>query len=236
MANDEDRRKKRFIIKSRVIVNNSIEAYAIDISEGGMYIYTPEVFTKGSLIDIALFLKEGEKPLKGKARVQYVHEGVGMGVMFSGLGIEERKRLKEFIYKVKEKPFEAEKIHMKKILLIDDSETARRMYKSSLLMEGFFVTEAPSGLEGIKRLRENIPDLIVLDLIMEDMDGYKFLQLVRVNPEWEDIPVLVLSGRMTPAEMDRAAALGINDYLVKATTSPKKLVEKVREVLEKVSK
>lgn len=101
------------------------------------------------------------------------------------------------------------------------------MYKTNLMTKGFFVIEASGGMEGVKRLRKGIPALIVLDLIMEDMDGYKFLQIIKVNPEWENIPVLVLSGRMTTAEMDRAASLGIDDYLVKATTSPKKLTEKV---------
>jgi CheY-like chemotaxis protein len=236
MVNGNNRRQKRSLIKKNVRINGKINASAIDISEGGMYIYTSESFPKGSLIDTELSLRDGESPLRVKAKVQHIHEGIGFGVMFCGLGPQERKKLKEFIYKIEGKPFETEKLHMKKILLIDDSDTARSMYKSSLLMEGFFVIEASSGMEGIKRLREVIPELIVLDLIMEDMDGYKFLQIVRVNPEWENIPVLVLTGRMTTAEMDRAASLGINDYLVKATTSPKKLAEKVKGVLEKVSK
>lgn len=236
MVDAKDKRQKRSTVKKRVLINGRIEASAIDLSEGGMYIYTQEIFQKGSLIDIDLFLKEGEKPLTGRARVQYLHEGVGLGVMFSALSIEERKRLREFLYEIEEKPYQTEKIHAKKILLIDDSDTSRRMYKTNLMMEGFFVIDAPSGMEGIKKLREGIPDLIVLDLIMEDMDGYKFLQIIKVNPEWEGIPVLVLSGRMTTAEMDRAASLGIDDYLVKATTSPKKLTEKVKEVLEKIAR
>jgi len=233
MAGEEDRRQRRLIIKKRVLINGKIEANAIDISEGGMYIYTPEPFEKGSVIDIELFLKEGEGPMKGRARIQYTHEGIGFGVMFLGLLPEERKKLRDLLYELKESPYVAGKTPMKKILIIDDSETARRMYKNSLMMEGFFVMDAPSGMEGIKKLRETIPDLIVLDLIMEEMDGYKFLQLIRVNPDWENIPVIVLSGRMTTGEIDRAAALGIDDYLVKATTSPKKLAEKVREILEK---
>lgn len=236
MGSPEDKRQKRLLIKKKVIINGTIEATAIDISEGGMYIYTPQVFSKGSLIDIELFLKEGELPLKGKARVQYLHEGVGLGVMFAGLLPDERGKLRGFLIELEERPYVSEKIPMRKILIIDDSESARRIYKNNLIMEGFFVIEASSGMDGIKRLREGIPDLIVLDLIMEDMDGYKFLQLIRVNPEWERIPVLVLSGRMTTTEIDRAVALGISDYLVKATTTPKRLAEKVKEILEKVSK
>ncbi len=236
MDTPEDKRQKRLLVKKKVIINGTLEASAIDISEDGMYIYTPEVFLKESMIDITLFLKDVGQPLRGKAKVQYVHEGVGFGVVFLGLLPEEKKKLKDFFLELQETPYVAEKIHMKKILIIDDSDSVRRMYKSILMAEGFFIMEASSGMEGIKKLREDIPNLIVLDLIMEDMDGYKFLQLVRVNPEWENIPVLVLTGRMTTAEMDRAAALGINDYLVKATTSPKKLAEKVKEVLESLSR
>lgn len=236
MNTHEDKRQKRHPVKKRVIVNGTLEASALDISEGGMYIYTPKVFEKDSLIDITLFLKDEEPPLRGKAKVQHVHEGIGFGVMFLGLLPEERKKLKDYLLEIKGTSYVAEKIHTKKVLIIDDSDTSRRMYKSVLMSEGFFVMEASGGMEGIKRLREDIPDLIVLDLIMEDMDGYKFLQLIRINPEWENIPVLVLTGRMTTAEMDRAASLGINDYLVKATTSPKKLAEKVKEVLESLSK
>lgn len=236
MDNLEDKRQKRSLVKKRVVINGNIEAGAIDISEDGMYIYSPEAFQKDALIDISLFLKDEGQPLRGKAKVQYVHGDVGFGVMFIGLLPEERKKLKDFLQEIKETPYVSEKIFTKKVLIIDDSETSRRMYKSILMAEGFFVMEASSGMEGIKRLREDVPDLIVLDLIMEDMDGYKFLQLVRVNPEWENIPVLVLTGRMTPAEMDRAAALGISDYLVKATTSPKKLAEKVKDVLQNLSR
>lgn len=237
MDNQEDgREKRRLFVKKRVIINNSIEASSIDISEGGMYIYTPQVFQMGSLIDITLFLKDEEPPLRGKAKIQHVHEGVGFGVMFLGLLPEERKKLKDFLLELDESPYATEKTSVKKILLIDDSDTARRMYKGVLMTEGYLVIEASSGVEGIKRLREGIPDLIVLDLIMEEMNGYQFLQLVRVTPEWKDIPVVVLTGRMTTAEMDKVSALGISDYLVKATTTPKKLAEKVNDIVKGISR
>ena len=141
--------------------------------------------------------------------------------------------IKDYINSQSEEALKAEAVMQKKVLIVDDSEQVRRMFKNSLLLEGFYVTEAANGIEAAKILSRERPDLIVLDLFMEGMDGYKLLQFIRLNPDWHDIPVIVLSARGLPAEIEKAIASGIDDFLVKMSTTPKKLIEKIREVLKK---
>ncbi len=119
----------------------------------------------------------------------------------------------------------------KKILLVDDSTQSRLIYKNKLNLEGFSVREATNGVEALKCLQEMKPDLVILDLWMEGIDGFKILQLMSMNPELKKIPVIVLSARVIPADIEKVISLGAKDFLPKMTTTPIKLAQKVKEVL-----
>jgi CheY-like chemotaxis protein len=123
----------------------------------------------------------------------------------------------------------------KRILLVDDNNQARAIARSKLQEGGFNVDEARDGAECIKLLQEIHPDLIILDLVMPIMDGYKVLQMLKTNTKTKDIPVIVMSGRGQPEEVDKALKLGASDFLVKMRTNPKILLEKVQKTLEKTS-
>jgi len=120
-----------------------------------------------------------------------------------------------------------------KILIVDDTEFYLKAYQSKLLSAGYLARVANNGVEALKALTVEKPDLILLDLMMPVMDGFKVLQAVRANPDLQNVPVIVFSSRGAGDEISKAYEAGANDFLVKATTTPNKVVEKIKEVLRK---
>jgi CheY-like chemotaxis protein len=118
-----------------------------------------------------------------------------------------------------------------KILLIEDSKIVQQMYRSKLTIEQFTVQTADNGMEAIKLLSHEIPDVILLDLMMPVMDGFKVLQVIKTDPRLSGIPVLVFSARGQPEEVEKAMNLGAAGYIVKATTKPNEVIEQIRKVL-----
>jgi len=120
-----------------------------------------------------------------------------------------------------------------KILLVDDAKMFQDIYKVKLLPEGFKIKTANNGMEALKLLSEEIPDLILLDLNMPVMDGFKVLQAVKADPKFSSIHIVVLSSRGQPEEIEKAINLGADGYLVKSTAKPNEVVNKVKEVLSR---
>lgn len=120
-----------------------------------------------------------------------------------------------------------------KILLVDDTKMVQQIYKNKLMLDGFQVVTADNGMEAIKILSEEKPNLILLDLTMPVMDGYKVLQVIKTDPNLSLTPVIILSARGQPEEIEKALNLGADAYLVKTTTKPHDVVAKVKEVLSK---
>jgi CheY-like chemotaxis protein len=119
----------------------------------------------------------------------------------------------------------------KKILLVEDSKVVQQIYRNKLTLEQFFVITADNGMEAIKILSTEIPDIILLDLMMPVMDGYKVLQVVKTDPRLSHIPVLVFSAKGQPEEVEKALSLGAVGYIVKATTKPNEVVEQIKKIL-----
>ena len=103
------------------------------------------------------------------------------------------------------------------LLIIDDSEAVRNRVKESLAASALFdkIVEAPDGLVGFKMLREHSIDLVLCDLIMRGVDGFKFLALKRSDPAFNDVPVILLTGQENVGSKVRALDSGASDYLVK---------------------
>ncbi len=120
-----------------------------------------------------------------------------------------------------------------KVLLVDDTEFYVKTYRIKLLSEGYEVKSASNGIEALKELKANKPDIVLLDLMMPIMDGFKVLQAVKGDPSLESIPVIVFSAKGDMDEVSKAMEAGASDFLVKATTTPNKVVEKIKSVLER---
>lgn len=234
-ADANDGKRVRLTLKKEVVINNAVKGYALEISEGDMLIYSHIPFPMDKLIDLSFTLAEDLPPINLLARVQSVQEGVGIGVAFTNASQVDKERLRKFIEEnIPAHPLKQERSDSEtrgKILLVDDSVSARTTYKNKLVLSCYLVREASSGMEAIKAISEEIPDLVVLDMQMEGMDGTKFLQFLRSNDAWKKVKVLMLSGRITPKEAEMLSAYGVSDILSKMTTTPNKLAERVKQVL-----
>lgn len=120
-----------------------------------------------------------------------------------------------------------------KVLIVDDTEFYIKTYRIKLLSEGYEVKSATDGLGALKQLKADKPDILLLDLMMPVMDGFKVLQTMKSDPGLEDIPVVVFSAKGDMEEVSKAMEAGASDFLVKATTTPNKVVEKINKVLSR---
>ena len=222
----EQRTQKRVMLKREVTINNSLKVMGLDLSEGGVYVHTGRSIAPGTVVDVSLPLENGTVNLK--ARVQHSENSVGMGLMFLDQTPDALALLREFIDSSSISLTEAVK---KKVLIVEDNVMHRRMNKSRLVLEGFTVLEAGNGLEAIEIMGKERINLVVLDLYMDKLDGFKVLSLMKQNHAWRGIPVVVLSARGAPAEVDKALAAGATEFLFKMTTTPVKLSERVKQHL-----
>ena len=120
----------------------------------------------------------------------------------------------------------------KKILAVDDNLQLRTLIKSYLTQEGFEVCTAGDGQEALFIARREKPDLIILDLMMPEMDGYEFL---RAYSHEGNAPVIILTARIEENDKVLGLELGADDYVTKPF-SPRELAARVRAVLRRIEK
>ena len=105
-----------------------------------------------------------------------------------------------------------------KILVIEDDNVTRNLYLRGLEAKGFDPIGADNGLAGIQQAQKFIPDLVICDITMPDMDGYSVLTTLRQDPLTAIIPFIFLTGSSTRADVRKAMELGADDYLSKPST------------------
>jgi YesN/AraC family two-component response regulator len=106
----------------------------------------------------------------------------------------------------------------KKILVIEDDATTRHLFIDGLEAEGFVTIGSEKGLVGIQKAQEHLPDLVICDLMMPDIDGYSVLTKLRQDPLTAIIPFIFLTATNTKTSMRKAMELGADDYLSKPCT------------------
>ncbi len=129
----------------------------------------------------------------------------------------------------------ARRMPIDKVLIIDDEEVARYILKGYLADTKYTLIEASGGTEGLKRAKEEQPSLIFLDLMMPDMDGFETLARLKVAPETEHIPVIILTSKVLDAAERRdldARALAV---LSKESTSPQAAVARIRDAISRLN-
>ena len=120
----------------------------------------------------------------------------------------------------------------KTILIVEDDKFLRELISRKLSGEGFDALEAVDGEEGIKKIKEEKPDLVLLDLILPGIDGFEVLARLREDPEISSIPVIILSNLGQREEVEKGLKLGAIDYLIKAHFTPGEIIEKIKNVLK----
>lgn len=118
----------------------------------------------------------------------------------------------------------------KKILVIEDNAINLRMVSYALTKQGYEVITATNGLTGFKKINEEHPDLVILDIMLPGLDGYDICEQVRVNPETQKIPIIMTSGKTLQDDKDIGMKLGANVYLTKPV-SPSEMLSNVKSLL-----
>jgi CheY-like chemotaxis protein len=117
------------------------------------------------------------------------------------------------------------------ILLIEDDDVSRGMMRTMLEREGWQVTEAANGREGLDRVKESPPNVILLDLMMPEMDGFEFLSELHARKELASIPVVVITAKdLTPEDQKRLNG-SVQKILQKGAFTREDLLKKVRELV-----
>jgi len=117
---------------------------------------------------------------------------------------------------------------MKKILIIDDEKNILLALEILLKKEKFKVLEATNGVDGLKLAQQEIPGLILLDVILPGMDGYLVCEALKQNVKTRDIPVVFISAKSQDRDIKKAFEVGASDYVVKPFTH-----KKIRKIIKK---
>lgn len=115
------------------------------------------------------------------------------------------------------------------ILVVDDEERMARFIRLNLEHDGFQVVEAYRGMKAIQMMREVLPDLILLDVMMPDLDGFEVLRMIREN---SSVPIIMLTAKGEEDDRVHGLELGADDYITKPF-SPRELVSRVKAVLRR---
>lgn len=115
------------------------------------------------------------------------------------------------------------------ILVVDDEERMARFIRLNLEHDGFQVVEAYRGMDAIHKLRDSMPDVVILDVMMPDLDGFEVLKMIR---EISQVPVIMLTAKGEEDDRVRGLELGADDYITKPF-SPRELVSRVRAVIRR---
>jgi two-component system, OmpR family, phosphate regulon response regulator PhoB len=120
-----------------------------------------------------------------------------------------------------------------KVLLVEDDRFLRKAADATLRQAGFRVVLAVDGEDALRQARAELPDIILLDVIMPKLQGFEVLRELKADPTTKAIPVIILSNLGQESDTARALQAGAAEYLVKASLSLQELVKKVQDTLSK---
>jgi DNA-binding response OmpR family regulator len=120
----------------------------------------------------------------------------------------------------------------KNILVIEDDKFLRELISKKLIKEGYSVSEAIDGEEGLKKIKGEKPDLVLLDLILPGIDGFEVLSKVKEDTALPPIPIIILSNLGQKEDVEKGLKLGAVDYLIKAHFTPGEIVEKIKDAIK----
>ena len=118
----------------------------------------------------------------------------------------------------------------KYVLIVDDAPNIVLSLEFLMKKEGYEVLSVSNGEEAMEAIKEKIPDLILLDVMMPRKDGYEVCQELRANPAWKDIKIIMLTAKGRDVEREKGLALGADDYVTKPFAT-RELVDKIRGLL-----
>jgi DNA-binding response OmpR family regulator len=123
-----------------------------------------------------------------------------------------------------------------KIVLVEDDTFLAGIYASKFEAAGFNVSLATDGEAGLETIEKEMPDVVLLDIILPKMDGFEVLEKVKSNPKTKDIPVILLTNLGQREDVEKGLKLGAADYLIKAHFMPQETIERVKKVMGIIEK
>lgn len=120
---------------------------------------------------------------------------------------------------------------MKKILLVEDDPFIVDIYVSQLKAQGYSVDTANDGELALEKIKNNCPDLLLLDLVLPKMDGWEVLKVLRLDPRTKGLKVIVISNLNQKDSADNIANLGVARYFLKIQTTPEEISTAVKELI-----
>lgn len=119
----------------------------------------------------------------------------------------------------------------KTILIIEDDNFLQGLEATKLKKEGYNVLTASNNTEAFKAMEGTKPDLILLDLLLPDVDGFMILEKIRQNKDLQSLPVIVFSNLSEEKDVDRATKLGANEFMVKSNFTLDEITKKIKELI-----
>ena len=106
----------------------------------------------------------------------------------------------------------------KRVLLVEDNEDNRIIYATALRYAGYEVLEAVTGTEGLNLVRSTLPDLVLMDISVPEMDGWEVTELLKADPKTKRIPIVAVTAHALPGDEERSMKAGCDGYLAKPIT------------------
>lgn len=125
-----------------------------------------------------------------------------------------------------------ETIQKQKILIIDDDPFILEMYVLKFKEEGFQIETAKDGKEGLKKIKEYEPDVVLLDIVMPIMDGFDVIRSLKRENVQTNAKIVLLTNLGQKDDVERGMQLGAHDYIIKAHFTPSEVVKKVKDLLK----
>ena len=120
----------------------------------------------------------------------------------------------------------------KKILVIEDDDLLRGLITQRLDKEDYVVIQAIDGTSGLKAVTDQMPDLVLLDIILPGMDGFEVLEKIKNDTALSHIPVAMLSNLSQQEDIDKAKKLGAIDYFIKINFTSEEIINKIKNLVK----
>lgn len=119
----------------------------------------------------------------------------------------------------------------KKILIVDDDLTLREMYEERLKFDGYQVVGASDGEDALEKVKKEVPDLILLDVMMPKLNGIDTMKKLREDNQTKHIPIIILTALIQEIDKLKTVMTDRDGYLIKSEQMPKEVISKVKEIL-----
>jgi len=120
-----------------------------------------------------------------------------------------------------------------KILIVDDDKFLLDMYATKFTQSGFDVMAAMGSVDAVEKLKNGfVPDMILTDILMPSMDGFELIETVKKDKLAGSSKIVILSNKGESSDIDKGVALGVDGYIIKASSIPSEVVEEVNKILK----